>query len=117
MLQNLLAEREHMAYHKLKKEFPAYNLTVARGGPKLTPANGNWAGPALSVQASCDVDHVVVHNTDSPGIAQAISAVTKMRVIDQTGVLGRFDLNLDVGIDHDEHGLMHCGSQCRMLRG
>ena len=36
MLQNLLAERFHLAVRHEVKEFPGYELVVADGGPKLT---------------------------------------------------------------------------------
>jgi uncharacterized protein (TIGR03435 family) len=35
MLQNLLIERFKLAVHREKKELPMYELTVAKGGPKL----------------------------------------------------------------------------------
>jgi uncharacterized protein (TIGR03435 family) len=35
MLQNLLAERFHLGLHREKKDFPVYELVVAKGGPKL----------------------------------------------------------------------------------
>ena len=35
MLQNLLVERFKLAYHREKKEVPAYGLVVAKGGPKF----------------------------------------------------------------------------------
>jgi uncharacterized protein (TIGR03435 family) len=38
MLQNLLAERFHLAVHHSTKAFPVYELTLASGGPKITPA-------------------------------------------------------------------------------
>ncbi len=38
MLQALLAERFGLRVHKTTKEMAGYALTVARGGPKLTPA-------------------------------------------------------------------------------
>lgn len=37
MLQNLLAERFHLALHHESKEFPGYELVVAEGGPKIKP--------------------------------------------------------------------------------
>jgi uncharacterized protein (TIGR03435 family) len=36
MLQNLLAERFKMTVHREKKEAQVYELTVAKGGPKMT---------------------------------------------------------------------------------
>ncbi len=38
MLQALLTERFRIESHKSSKTFPAYSLTVAKGGPKLKPA-------------------------------------------------------------------------------
>lgn len=35
MLQNLLAERFHMQFHREKRDLPAYALVIAKGGPKL----------------------------------------------------------------------------------
>jgi uncharacterized protein (TIGR03435 family) len=42
MLQNFLAERFHLKLHIQSKEFPAYELVVAKTGPKLKEA---LAGP------------------------------------------------------------------------
>ncbi len=111
MLQNLLAARFHMTYHKISQEFPSYNLTVANGGPKLTPADGGPGGPSTSVRASCSGDHVILHSRDLPGVADAIAAASGVRVIDQTGLSGRYNLDLYVGIDHSGDGRMHCNGQ------
>ena len=35
MMQNLLAERFHLALHHVSREFPAYELVVAKNGPKF----------------------------------------------------------------------------------
>jgi uncharacterized protein (TIGR03435 family) len=35
MLQNLLAERFHLVFHHETRNFPGYELVVAKGGPKL----------------------------------------------------------------------------------
>jgi uncharacterized protein (TIGR03435 family) len=40
MLQNLLAERFHVSFHRVVKEFPEYSLVVAKGGPKLKETTG-----------------------------------------------------------------------------
>ncbi len=50
MLQNLLAERFHLTLHHGTKDFPAYELLVANGGPKMKPslpdADAATAAPA-----------------------------------------------------------------------
>lgn len=38
MLQNLLTDRFKLSLHHETKEFTAYELVIAKGGPKLTPA-------------------------------------------------------------------------------
>ncbi len=35
MFQNLLADRFHLSFHRVMKDFPQYELVVAKGGPKL----------------------------------------------------------------------------------
>jgi uncharacterized protein (TIGR03435 family) len=46
MLQNLLAERFHLAVHHETREFPGYELVVASGGPKLREAAPEDGGAA-----------------------------------------------------------------------
>lgn len=111
MLQNLLAERFHMTYHKISKEFPAYNLTVAKGRPKLKPTDGGPSGAPVSVQASCSGDHVITHNKDVAGVAAALGNAAGARVIDKTGLAGNYDVDLYVGIDHSNNGMMRCNGQ------
>src|SRR5580692_4935133 len=38
MLQTLLSNRFHLAIHRETRELPVYELTLAKGGPKLQPA-------------------------------------------------------------------------------
>ena len=51
MLQNLLIERFQLTLHHDPKELPIYELTIAKGGPKLTPAasaDPNYVSPERS---------------------------------------------------------------------
>jgi len=48
MMQNLLKERFHLAFHREKKVFDLYELIVAKGGPKLRAAQPTAAGPPSS---------------------------------------------------------------------
>jgi uncharacterized protein (TIGR03435 family) len=45
MMQNLVNERFHMTLHREKKDFDAYRLVVAKGGPKLQEAAEPKAPP------------------------------------------------------------------------
>jgi uncharacterized protein (TIGR03435 family) len=48
MLQRLLAERFHLAFHRETKAFPVYVLTVAEGGPKLKPSTPEGEAPTAA---------------------------------------------------------------------
>ena len=41
MLRNLLVERFHITFHYAKKDFPVYDLVVAKGGLKMTPRSAS----------------------------------------------------------------------------
>jgi uncharacterized protein (TIGR03435 family) len=45
MLQNLLAERFKLTLHHETKEFPLYEMTVAKGGPKMKVSRGDYNAP------------------------------------------------------------------------
>ncbi len=46
MLRNLIVERFKLAYHQGAKDFPAYALLVAKGGPKMQESAASPAPPA-----------------------------------------------------------------------
>jgi uncharacterized protein (TIGR03435 family) len=118
MLQALLAERFKMAVHWEKKELAAYALSVAKGGPKMkefveAPAD---SGPA---EAKGDFGGVVKRSLDGfpklpPGkagmmmsfgrlsaqgtqmkdLADGISRQLDRPVVDETGLTGKYDFQL-----------------------
>ena len=63
MWKNLLADRFHLALHHTTKEFPGYELVVAKGGPKLresldenSPRAANQAQTATQLRLTLDKD-------------------------------------------------------------
>jgi uncharacterized protein (TIGR03435 family) len=51
MWQNLLAERFNLKFHFSKKDFPVYELTVAKNGPKLRKSGeGSLWRPGIQCQ-------------------------------------------------------------------
>ncbi len=113
MLQNLLAERFHLVVHHETRNFPAYELVVDKGGPKLkeTAAQPDDGVPPTGLRMT--VVHAGVGTISLKGETTAdlakrlemelLSAQTiqtqnmslpRPRVVDKTGLTGiyRFDL-------------------------
>jgi bla regulator protein BlaR1 len=110
MLQTLLEERFQLRVHHETKEFPAYVLNVAKGGPKLHFSNdGNCIPPSSPEATSLDQKPANVcgnnlvssgrrwnaTNTSMPGVVAVLSAVLRRTVIDKTGITGTFDVHLE----------------------
>ena len=93
MLRKMLADRFHLVFHMEKRELPGYVLTVAKGGSKMTK--------------SLDQDELAGLGLRGLGSAMGRSAnmenfrnfmqgfVMDRPVLDQTGLQGRYDFQLD----------------------
>jgi bla regulator protein blaR1 len=100
MLQKLLADRFAIKFHHEKRELAVYAITVAKGGPKLTPnttaregqpdEQGNGHGSWRSMKFT--------NNTMSDFALNMQFEVGKP-VIDQTGLTGRYDYTLKFTTD------------------
>jgi uncharacterized protein (TIGR03435 family) len=93
MVQKLLADRFQPAFHREKKEMPAYAITVAKGGPKLTKNEGNpngnpgYGGGPQGMR--------VFNSTIQEFIGFVLNDSLEMPVVDQTGPgAARFDFVL-----------------------
>jgi len=117
MLQTLLAERFQFRMHRETRELPAYVLTVARGGAKLTPskdggcvdrspANRNSL-PDSEKRPNCGNNLLTGRinppnmtwsavRIDTRGIAEALAGYFRRPVVDRTGLTGFFDLQIDL---------------------
>jgi uncharacterized protein (TIGR03435 family) len=119
MWQNLLAERFHLKFHFITKDFPVYELTVAKNGPKLrksgagfvveagfpVPAAGSRHGLSLapvrnvrqtflgySMAEFCQqlAWHVAAENQSG-----YVGYMSVGRVVDKTGLPGAFDFTME----------------------
>ncbi len=92
MLQKLMADRFKLAFHRELKELPVYALSVGNTGPKLTKGDPNGI-PTLSfgVLGSLHATNAIM--ADFTQMMQAI--VIDRPVVDQTGLEGRFDFDLN----------------------
>jgi uncharacterized protein (TIGR03435 family) len=97
LLQNLLADRFQLKFHKEQRELAVYAITVAPGGPKLTkttagpndPPGFGFRGPnAQGVIA-------IVRNLTMADFAMWMQAsVTDRPMVDLTGLKDRYDFQL-----------------------
>ncbi len=99
MLQSLLVDRFKLKVHFTTKLLPAYDLMVAKGGPKMRlmndadyirahhkPGSGSWSTPGVASYSAL--------GTDSGLIATMLTGILQRPVTDMTGLTGRYDFNL-----------------------
>lgn len=89
LMQQLLQERFHLAYHRAMGNAKGYALVVAKGGAKLTPANG-----------SSDHAYMMAGRLDAAGastdlIAGLLAYALDQPVVDRTGLKGKYDFKLN----------------------
>jgi uncharacterized protein (TIGR03435 family) len=93
MLRALLADRFRLVVHRDYYEVTAYDLGVAKGGPKTTLANsrsnrsaaGNMKGPARSISGTLSMED----------LALALARPLESPVTDATGLPGLFEIRLE----------------------
>ena len=94
MMQTLLAARFKLAYHRETKEMPAYVLTVAKSGHKLKPSESEGEmdlKPSGKSPMAAAFTHVTMAQ-----LLERLSPALPGVVIDQTGLKGTYDFNLDM---------------------
>jgi uncharacterized protein (TIGR03435 family) len=116
MLRTLLAERFRLKAHTDSKEFPGFELVVAKGGSKLgkqpaqtmegfppMPANA----PGLSTNFSMSGGYMLVRTraqqqtmkTLATALRRMIAGSPDEFVVDRTGIDGKFDFTLEFARD------------------
>jgi len=127
MLQALLEDRFHLRILRESKEVPVYEMTVAKGGPKLQravegdclsdPAKIREARAAGQKPTPCgiyfgkkkDAPGIVTANTRETSltaIAKNLSDLLDRPVIDKTGLTGTFDLYAEFVPDESTPALL-----------
>lgn len=100
MMANLLAERFGLVSHRVVKDFAGYEITVAKGGPKLNPSPPNIGGFPI-FRGTAEGNGVMRYQftqTSMATLTNRISIMMRMRtpVVDHTGISGKFDFTLGV---------------------
>lgn len=94
MWQKLLAERFTLSFHRDKKELSVYVLSAAKTGPKLIKSDkdaGSLPGLWFTGLGKLNVSNATME--DFAGLMQ--SAVLDRPVLDQTGIIGRWNFTLN----------------------
>ena len=104
MLRTLLSERFHLRVHHVKKDGPAYSLTIAKGGLKLREAKGAatpWVGSGRTGAASDD-EPAISYFVEGRNASMSLLAERmplRAPVFDRTGVAGSFDFKFEYEAD------------------
>jgi len=99
MLQNLLIERFKLALHHTSKDGPVYELTVAKGGPKLSvAAPGGRAG--FQTARKSGIQSVTCHACPIADLIRGVQGfdaqrLAPERIVDKTGLTGSYDFTLE----------------------
>ncbi|HXE07326.1 MAG TPA: TIGR03435 family protein, partial [Acidobacteriaceae bacterium] len=91
MLQGLLAERFHLAFHREQRKMKALVLSVAGTGAKLKPAAAPDAPPYRENSANGSI----AKSMPIREWANFIAGPLQMPVVDETGLTGKYDFVID----------------------
>ena len=107
MVQKLIAERCKLTFHRDKKELSVYVLSVAKGGPKLTKSEGDPNGlPGLFFRGRLGDLHVMNATMGDFTTLMLQGVVLDRPVLDQTGIMGRWNFDLNWTPDDSQFGGM-----------
>jgi uncharacterized protein (TIGR03435 family) len=117
MLQSLLAERFRLIIRRDTKEMPVYALVIAKNGPKFKDAHESDPNipelsgapdlPAGSPRARISIvrrGRLTVQGGDMAGLTSQLSSFLGRAVVDNTGLMGTYDLKLEWVPDENQVG-------------
>ena len=106
MVQKLIAERFDLSFHRDKRVMPVYVLSVASGGSKMTPNTTNPNGlPGLGFR---QLGRLMVTNSSMDTFAADVlqGIVLDRPVLNQTGLIGKYNFTLNWTPDDSQFGGM-----------
>lgn len=103
LIADALVQRFGLKFHTEQREMSAYILTVAKGGPKLTPTADRENSPGNFLFGGLGKLHT--SNMSMKEFCHGMQeAVMDKPVVDQTGLPGRYDFNLNWTPDQSQFG-------------
>jgi len=103
MIQKLLADRFGIKFHHEKRELSIFAITIAKGGPKMTPnTTGHEGQPEQYGNGNGSQRTSKYINNTMADFALAMQFDSSRPVLDQTGLAGRYDFTLTFTTD-DAH--------------
>lgn len=90
LLQMVLADRFHLSVHREMKEQPVYALVLGKGGPKLHKA----AHEDNKAEFRQRGNTFTFTSAEMSTLTGVLSQVTGRKVVDKTGLSGRYDFTL-----------------------
>ncbi len=105
MLRALVVERFGLKFHRQEKEFSIYELTVAKGGPKLKAAANPDSPPDLiGVVYPGKIEVPAKSVTMDDFVAMLQRATLDRPTVNKTGLTGKYDFTLDWAPDETQYG-------------
>jgi uncharacterized protein (TIGR03435 family) len=104
MLQSLLAERFQLRIHREAREVSQYSLVVERNGPKFgsqfARVENRHCEPDAAPTTGCrglrfSPSSITAESVTLAELARALTTIVGNIVVDQTGLDGRYDFNLE----------------------
>jgi uncharacterized protein (TIGR03435 family) len=108
MFQTLLEDRFQLKFHREKRELPAYDPVVAKGGPKLVAAPSRAVKHGIGFGSSAcwaefrdDGKHLVGNSASLEEMVVALTRQMSAPVQDRTGLAGTYDFDVafSTGVD------------------
>jgi uncharacterized protein (TIGR03435 family) len=95
MLQNLLAERFHMAWHREKQDLPAYAMVAAKGRVRLAAPKDAASNPSKKDSTLPGTRTITCGNCTVGEFVKMLGHPEGRFVFDETGLTGTYDFALN----------------------
>jgi len=95
LMRKLLEQRFGLKVHKETKELAVYAITVGKGGEKISPSAGDPNGtPSENENSNGGIVTMRMTNMTMAEFAPDLAFFLERPAVDQTGLTGRYDLQL-----------------------